>query len=271
MDTKPNTVPGPSGAPDPRGGSPPAPRSGFWRGVCDRIIGGLILVLPFMITLWILRWIYSFLEKNVIDPLAMVVLWKLKWTTSSTELPYWFETFAAPVIAIILALVLLYLIDYYADTRLRRAVAWLLTRVPVISHVYNPVRNVFQSLEKQSEQQVPKRLVLVPFPHIGMKLPAFVTSSCRDCETKKVILCVYVPTTPVPTSGFFLMVPEEEVTELNWGSEQALQAIVSGGLTAPAEVSYFKPKTAIASKPAVTNVTDDASPKPPDDGRSQPA
>jgi uncharacterized membrane protein len=66
-----------------------------------------------------------------------------------------------------------------------------------------------------------------------------VTAECRDIKTQKVLLCVYVPTTPVPTSGFFLLVPEEEVTELNWNSEQTLQAIMSGGLSTPPDVSYF--------------------------------
>jgi uncharacterized membrane protein len=60
---------------------------------------------------------------------------------------------------------------------------------------------------------------------------------------------VYVPTTPVPTSGFFLLVPEEDVTELNWSSEEALQAIISGGLTAPPEVSFFKTKNEADRKP----------------------
>jgi uncharacterized membrane protein len=55
---------------------------------------------------------------------------------------------------------------------------------------------------------------------------------------------VYVPTTPVPTSGYFLLVPEEDVTELDWSPEQALQTIISAGLTAPPEVRYFKPGTA---------------------------
>jgi uncharacterized membrane protein len=55
---------------------------------------------------------------------------------------------------------------------------------------------------------------------------------------------VYVPTTPVPTSGYFLIVPEEEVSELNWGPDQALQAIISAGLTAPPEVRYFTARPA---------------------------
>jgi uncharacterized membrane protein len=120
----------------------------------------------------------------------------------------------------------------------------------VISQIYNPVRKMFQALEKQpGQQQGPQRLVLIGFPHPGIKLPAFVTATCRDVTTQKVLLCVYVPTTPVPTSGFFLLVPEEDVTELNWSSGQTLEAIMSGGLTAPPEVSFFKPNAAADVKP----------------------
>ncbi len=215
----------------------------IWKDLCDGVLGGLVLMMPFLITFWIIRWIYSILEYNVIDPLAMLILWKLKWTTSSTELPYWFETFAAPLVSLVIALALLYLCNYYSDSRLRWAFSWMLTRMPIVSQIYNPLRKMFQTLSSPAGQQKAQRLVLVQFPHPGMKLPAFVTARCQDSETKKNLLCVYVPTTPVPTSGFFLLVPEDEVTELNWDSEQTLQAIISGGLTAPPEVSYYKSKS----------------------------
>lgn len=239
MNDKPNTAPGSLGTPGPHADSFLTPSVAGRRSFGDRIVGGLILALPVLITFWIIHWLYSILEKKVIDPLAMLVLWKLKWTTSSTELPYWFETYAAPLIAIAVALTLLYLLDYFADTRLRRTVGYILANVPVISLVYNPVQKMFQAMETKPGQQGPQRLVLIKFPHDGIKLPAFVTATCQDLETKKTLLCVYVPTTPVPTSGFFLMVPEDDVTELNWNSEQTLQAIMSGGLTAPPEVSFF--------------------------------
>ena len=97
----------------------------------------------------------------------------------------------------------------------------------------------------------PQRVVLVAFPHPGMRVPAFVTATCRDVETQKALLCVYVPTTPVPTSGYFLIVPEDEVTELDWSPEQTLQTIISGGLTAPPEVRYFKPGAVPEVKPGI--------------------
>jgi uncharacterized membrane protein len=228
------------------------------------MVGGLLLAMPLLITLWIIGWLYSILEKKVIDPLAGLLLWKLKWTTSSTELPYWFETYVAPILAIAVILVLLYSLDLLADTRLRRAVGWTLKRVPLFSHIYNPVQQVFQSLEQGPEEQAPQRMVLVTFPHPGVKLPAFVTGKCRDVQTQRVVLCVYVPTTPVPTSGFFLLVPEEEVTELNWNTEQTLQAVMSGGLASPREVSYFPTKSRLDTNPRPPLVPSEVPNRPPD-------
>ncbi len=247
MDTRPSPAPAPTGGSDHQPHPAPARPQRAKRGIRDRLVGGLLLALPLLITLWVLGWFYSLLEQKVIDPLVGFLLWKLRWTTSSTELPYWFETYAAPVIAIVLALALLYLLDLLADTRLHRAVGWTLRRIPVFSHIYNPVRQVFESLDREPGQQRPQRLVLITFPHPGVKLPAFVTATCQDIETKRPLLCVYVPTTPVPTSGFFLLVPEDEVTELNWSSEQTLQAVMSGGIASPPEVSYFRTKTNLAT------------------------
>ena len=210
-----------------------------WNSIRGRVLGGLMLVLPILITFWVIHWLYSTLEKYVIDPLALLVLWKVRGGQADAKLPYWFETYAAPLIGVLIALLLLYALGFFVHTRLRRILDWVLLRLPVISLVYNGVKSVFQALDKQPGKQRPQRMVLVAFPHPGMRVPAFVTSSCRDIETQKVILCVYVPTTPVPTSGYFLLVPEEEVTELNWSSEQALQAIISAGLTAPTEVGYY--------------------------------
>jgi len=235
MDHQPVTASG--GIPDPQA-APLFRRA--WHNVRARMLGGLLLVLPILITLWVIHWLYSGLEAYVIDPFAQLVLWKVRGTQPEAERPYWFERYVAPLIAIAIVLVLLYGLGFLVHSRLRRAIDWVLLRVPVISVVYNGVQQVFQSLDGQRGKPRPQRAVLVAFPHPGMKVPAFVTGTCRDIETQKVLLCVYVPTTPVPTSGYLLLVPEEEVTELTWSPEQTLQTIISGGLTAPAEVRYFK-------------------------------
>jgi uncharacterized membrane protein len=169
-----------------------------------------MLVLPILITFWVVYWLYSTLEKYVIDPLALLVLGKVRAGQPNLELPYWFETYAAPLIGILIALLLLYGLGFVVRSRLRRIIDGVLLRVPVLSVVYKGVGQVFQTLEKQrGHQQGPQRVVLVPFPHPGMRVPAFVTASCRDIETQKIVLCVYVPTTPVPTSGYFLLTPRK--------------------------------------------------------------
>ena len=218
--------------------------AGFWHNVRGQILGGLLFVLPILITVWIIYWLYTTLEKYVIDAFALLVLWLVQGGRPDTELPFWFEMYAAPVIAIILALVLLYGLGFLVRSRVRRGIDWVLLRVPLISIVYNGVRNVFQSLERQRGQQRLQRAVLVTFPHPGTKAPAFVTATCRDMDTQKALLCVFVPTSPMPASGFLLLVPEEEVTELNWTPEQTLQAILSLGLTALPEVRYFSARPA---------------------------
>ena len=272
METKPDAVPGPPVSPALQAGSAPSALRRAWYSIRGRILGGLMLVLPILISLAVIYWLYSVLERYVIDPLALFVLWKVRGGDPDTKLPFWFETYAAPLIGLLLALMLLYALGFFLHTRLRRALDWVLLRVPGFSIVYNGVRGVFQTLEKQrGQKQAPQRVVLVAFPHPGMKLPAFVTATSRDIETQKVILSVYVPTTPVPTSGYFLMVPEEEVTELNWTSEETIQAIISAGLTAPAEVSYFKSRPAPQSTPVPARADGDDPSNRQDGGQVHPA
>jgi uncharacterized membrane protein len=211
-----------------------------WRRIRGRIFSGLLLVAPIFITLWLVHWLYTALAAYAIDPLARLVILKFQRGQADESLPVWFETYAAPIIAVVIVLFLLYCLGFLIHSRLHRFIDRILLRIPVISGVYDGFQKVIQVLDKKEGQQRPQRVVLVPFPHPGMKLPAFVTGSCRDIATRKVILCVYVPTTPVPTSGYFLMVPEDDVTELNWTTDQVLQSIISAGLTAPTEVSYFK-------------------------------
>jgi uncharacterized membrane protein len=234
-----NAPPSPVPEPDT---DPPGLFRKTWYSIRARILGGLLFVLPFAITLWVIYWIYSRLERYVIDPLALIVLRKIEGQESISALPYWFETYAAPLIAIVIALLLLYFLGFLVRSRLRGGADWLFLRVPVVSIVYNGVRNVFQTLDRRRGQQQPQRVVLVPFPHPGLRVPGFVTATCRDIETQKVVLCVWVPTSPMPTVGYVLMVPEEDVAELNWTAEETVQTLLSSGLTAPAEVSYYKAK-----------------------------
>jgi uncharacterized membrane protein len=225
----------------------------MWHVIRNRFIEGLLFVLPIVVTFYLISWLYSKLDAYVIEPIAVLVIWKTQFLVHSTnELPDWFKNFAAPLISLVLVLLAVYLCGILAHTQFRKRVNQLLLKVPVVSQIYEAVRGVVKVFEKQEGKPTAYRMVLVPFPHTGMRLPAIVTATCTDVVTGKRLLCVYVPTTPVPASGFFLMLPEEEATELNWDVQQTMQAIISGGLTAPEQVTYFKQgETVVASPPKV--------------------
>ena len=233
----------------------PAPeRHRTWHAIRNRFIEGLLFVLPILVTFWLIHWLYSKLDQYVIEPIAVLVIWKAQFLFhSAEELPYWFKTFAAPLISLVLVLLAVYLFGVLAHTQFRKYVDRFLLKVPVVAQIYDAVRGVVKVFEKQEGKPMAYRMVLVPFPHTGMRLPAIVTSTCTDVATGKRLLCVYVPTTPVPASGFFLMLPEEEATELNWDVQQTMQAIISGGLTAPPLVTFYKQAAtaALASPPQV--------------------
>src|SRR5262245_64474888 len=109
-----------------RDSGPPALRKA-WHSIRRRVLSGFLLVLPILITLWVIHWLYMTMEKYVIDPLALLVLWKVRGAQPDTELPFWFETDAALLIGILLALVLLYGLGDFANSRLRRCceLGWL--------------------------------------------------------------------------------------------------------------------------------------------------
>jgi uncharacterized membrane protein len=265
VDSKLTPVPGPPGL---QTNATPTALGSAWLSIRARILGGLLLVLPVLIAFWVVYWLYSALEQYLIDPLARLVLWKVRLGQPDADLPPWFENYAAPLVGVVIALLLLYGLGFCVKSGLHRVLDAVMLRVPGVSIVYNGVRQVFQTLDRQGDRARPQRVVLVPFPHSGMKTACFVTSSCRDVETGKVILCVYVPTSPVPTSGFFLMVPEEDAIESGWNSEKTVQAILSGGLTAPSEVRYFKPGPAAGPHTTVAPVTNDVPLRQCEDGGS---
>ena len=222
---------------------------GNLRHVRNRVIAGIFVVLPVFITFAVIGWLYNvlyhyalrhigaYLKSVYVSPSAEDAINATLHDTSGYLLDSFFS-----MLAVVALLAILYIAGMFAQSRLHRVFDWVLLNVPGIKTIYAAVSNVFNSVSGSQGMKDFKRVVLVEFPHPGMKAPAFVTNECVDAATNKTILCVYVPTTPVPTSGYMLMVPEENVVSLNWDLQETLQAIVSGGITVPDKVSYAAPR-----------------------------
>lgn len=231
---------------------PPPKRSGFEAAVANirgRIIAGLLLVLPFFVTFWIVYWLYQTLDEYVMAPMARLVVRLAE--GGAVAVPTWFTTYVAPVVGLIATGLILYFLGFFARSRIARFVDTVLLKVPIVTPIYSAVSRTFQSLSGTSEMSKFKRVVMITFPHPGMRSAGFVTSSSRDEATGKTILCIYLPTTPIPTSGYMLFVPEDEVTELDWTLEETVGAAVSFGLTAPQVIQYYPfPAGTVRDKPS---------------------
>ena len=204
-----------------------------------RIISGLVLALPIALTIWIVYSLYATVKQLALDPLTGLLRSAL--ALGGVRLPAWTEAVVIPVVAVVLVLCLLYVLGLFVRSWAHRAIDWVFLHVPVVTTIYKALSNVFDSLARQVQGGSHfQRVVLVEFPHPGMRALAFVTNTLRDARSDKTILCVCVLTGVVPPAGFTLFVPEESVTDIDWSVNQTLQAILSGGITTPAVIRYFE-------------------------------
>ena len=254
-----------------------------WKLLRNRTIAGMFVVLPVFVTWVILKWLYDTVDSILIGPIRdwLLQIWypaafdgnenhqqakrileaagitDVSVTQTDGDPSNWVINLLASLAAFALVLGVLFIAGMFFRSRVHRLVDWLFSTVPGVNTIYKAVSNVVEAISRSSTTMDNfKRVVLVQFPHPGMKVPGFVTSECKDEHTGRDILCIYVPTTPVPSSGYMLLVPQEEVIEVNWDLQETLQAIVSGGITVPPLVTYFrKPevrRTQLANSPDLT-------------------
>jgi uncharacterized membrane protein len=121
----------------------------------------------------------------------------------------------------------------------KRILAWFdeaLLRVPLLNKIYGTFKQVNEAFSTGKGSSF-KTVVLVEFPSPGIRSMGFLTSESKDeahLKTDEKLVCVFIPTTPNPTSGFLIMVPEHKVTKLDMSVADGLKYIVSFGNIAPA-------------------------------------
>ncbi len=217
-----------------------------------RLISGLLVAAPIVITGWIVYWLFITLARFILDPLAQLAKGVHDWIRAAPALqdariPDWWYTIASPVLAIMLVLATLYILGLMVRSWVYRTVDWMILQAPVVATIYRAVRNLVDSLGGRLQGKAdPRRVVLVEFPHPGIRSLGLVTNSIRDETTGQKILVVCMLMGVMPPTGFTLFVPEESVTNLDWTVNEALQTIVSGGITVPAVIPFTKKGTLAA-------------------------
>ena len=189
-------------------------------------ITGLLVLVPLAITLWVLNLIVGTLDQSL---LLMPKEWR----------PESLFGFSLPGLGTILTLLIIFFTGLFTRNFLgTRLLMWwemLLNRIPVVNSIYSSVKQVSDTLFSSSGNAFRKAL-LVQYPREGCWTIAFqagVPGGDVPNHLQGDYVSVYVPTTPNPTSGFFLMLPRAETKELNMTVDEALKYIVSMGVVAP--------------------------------------
>ncbi|TMQ76190.1 Transporter [Candidatus Accumulibacter phosphatis] len=199
-------------------------------------ITGLLIWVPLAITAWVLVLIVGAMDQSLrLLPEAIH--------------PRTVLGFDIPGVGAVLTLLIIFLTGLLAANFIgQRLVAWwelLLARIPVVNSIYHSVKQVSDTLFSSSGNAFRKAL-LIEYPRRGSWTIAFLTGQpagemLRHLDGEHV--SVYIPTTPNPTSGFFLMLPRTEVIELDMSVDTALKYVISMGVVAPP----LRPQTANAS------------------------
>lgn len=199
-----------------------------WRDSLRRyFLAGLLVFLPVAITLWFIGWVIGLLD-SVLDILP------------DAAHPNSYLPFAIPRLgAIVTLLLILFLGILTSGVATRRFLAaWenILTQIPVFRGVYTAVQKLVQTFLGQPNAQ--RQVVMIEYPRKGVYTVGFAMGRAWPELEKKnnaPLVNVFVPTTPNPTSGFFLLVPVNEVSALDMTMEEALKLITSSGLITPDE------------------------------------
>lgn len=193
------------------------------------LLAGLLVLVPLIITVWVLNWVIGTLDQTL---QILPEQWQ----------PDRLLGIHIPGFGVLLALLIVLLIGAIASNFMgRRLLSWwnsLLGRIPIVRSIYSSVKQVSDTLFSENGNAFRKAL-LVQWPRPGVWTIAFQTGTPGgDVLTHlgEDYLSVYVPTTPNPTGGYFVMLKRSDCVELAMTVDEALTYVISMGVVAPAPV-----------------------------------
>jgi uncharacterized membrane protein len=190
------------------------------------LLAGLLVIVPIAITVWVLEWVISTLDKTL---LILPASWR----------PDQLIGFHIPGFGVLLALAILLVLGATASNFFgNKLVNWwhaLLNRIPIVRSIYSGVKQVSDTLFSESGNAF-RKAVLIQWPRENVWTIAFVTGNPGGDVANHLhgdYLSLYVPTTPNPTGGYFVMLKTSDCIELKMSVDEALKYIVSMGVVVP--------------------------------------
>jgi uncharacterized membrane protein len=190
------------------------------------LIAGLLFLTPIAATFFLLR-----LTIGWLDQILLIIPAKYR--------PESFLPFPVPGLGLIILVIILILSGVFVRNYLGRKLVSLWERIvnyiPIVNKIYTAVKQLIDTIARGTPRDF-RRVVLIEYPKENIYAMAYVTGvSVGELQekTKRKMINVYVPTTPNPTSGFYLMVPEDETIPLDMSVEDSFKLLMSGGIITP--------------------------------------
>jgi uncharacterized membrane protein len=196
------------------------------RRLRNYLIAGLLIWLPIMITVWVVRFLTGILDQSL-------VLIPPPWRPEAIFGQY------IPGLGTILSLLLLLVTGILVRNLFGRQIVQgfenLVRRIPVVGQVYGGAKTFSETVLTDKGRSF-KQVVLVRFPHPGVYSIGFITSDELEevqARTTEDVICVLVPTTPNPTTGFLILVPKSDVIYLDMSIDEAVKMVLTLGVVVP--------------------------------------
>jgi len=181
-------------------------------------IRGFFALIPLVVTIYVLQIIFSFLE----GLLSLFIRDLFGITIPGVGV----------VASVLLILFIGFIVTNVLGARLVGYGEKLIGKVPLVPKIYFAIKQIIVAFSLQGKQSFSK-VVMVEYPRKGIYSIGFIISACRaeiQAASEKPLINIFVPTTPNPTTGFLLMVPEDEVIVLDMSVEEGLKLILSAGM-----------------------------------------
>lgn len=201
-----------------------------WRA---NFLAGLVLVLPAVISFAVIKWLFGTISS--VTDLLLFFLPK-SWTHEKDGEGgmYWYCSVAALLLAVVIISFIGRLArNYFGRKMIQWLDAWML-RIPLFNKIYAAIKQVNAAFTGNKNSF--KTVVLVEFPRLGTYSVGFITGDQNaevQQKTNEKVVSVFVPTTPNPTSGFLILVPEEKLVKLDMTVADGIKFIVSLGSISP--------------------------------------
>ena len=178
---------------------------------------GLFAIVPLALTFYIIKIIIVFLDQLTAPIMARINL-------------------EIPGFGLILTLLIIFALGIFVTNVLgRRLFSWterLISSIPLVKNIYNTLKQITNAFSGATQTENYQRVIYIQYPRKELWTISFVTGESVDGSGKE-YYHIFVPTTPNPTSGVFIIIPKKDAIEADLTVEEGLKAVISGGLLAP--------------------------------------